>query len=116
MPRRHTKLRIYSSSLREECEVFGVAVSTEDKFPKEKRIVFYIEDKDSRGLSVEEIGNARVTDASLSMNFRFHQFSDSSGFIFMWDYFKDLEQLGRVIDFDLKAIAEFEEARSSLPF
>jgi hypothetical protein len=108
-------LKIYSLSVREECEVFGVAVSTEDKFPKEKRMVFYIEDKDSRGLSVEEVGGARITDANISMNFRFHQFPDLTGFIFMWEFFRDLEHLGRLIDFDLKAIAEFEKARSSLP-
>ena len=112
----HTNMKIYSSLLREECEVFGVAVSLSDNLPKQKRIVLYIEDKGARGLCVEELKEVKIIDARLSRNFKFHIFPENDGFVFLWEYFDDLAHLGRVGDFEPDAVADFEKARSSMPF
>lgn len=76
-------MKIYSSTLREECEVFGTAVSMNELIPKEKRIVFYIEDKGARGLCVEELnGSTLIINNKISINFKFHIFPEMDGFIF----------------------------------
>lgn len=109
-------MKIYSPLLRDECEVFGIGVSFNDNLPKEKRLIFYIEDKGARGLCAEELNGVRILDANLSMNFRFHLFREMDGVMFLWEYFEDLKHFGRLIDFEPDAVVDFEKARSLLPF
>ncbi|MQX42982.1 hypothetical protein GHK58_22855 [Sinorhizobium meliloti] len=104
---------IYSSSLRRNCEVFGVAISFNELWPPGKRVVFYVKDEGARGLFVEELAGAELKESSLGKNFRIHLFPDGDGLMFLWDYFSDIDHFSRLIDLDVGTVDAFEKARSS---
>ncbi|MEY9781457.1 hypothetical protein ABIA23_002859 [Sinorhizobium fredii] len=109
-------MRIYSASLRQECEVFGVAVSFDEFWPVGKRVVFYVKHDASRGLFVEELARARILDNSLGRNFKMHLFSGSTGgngIMLLWEHFRDIDHLSRLMDFDNETVEAFEKARIS---
>ncbi|MCA1366047.1 hypothetical protein I6F15_01335 [Bradyrhizobium sp. BRP14] len=108
-------MRIYSASLRQESEVFGVAVSFNEFLPLGKRVVFYVNADDSLGLFVEELAGARILDNSLGKNFKMHLFSGGDGFMLLWDHFRDIDHLSRLMDFDNETVEAFEKARTSGP-
>lgn len=107
-------MRIYSSSLRRECDVHGVAISFNEFWPPGKRVVFYIKDDSARGLFVEELAGAKIVDSSLSQKFKMHLFSDGDGLMFLSEYFRDIDHLSRLMDFDPETVDSFEKAQSSL--
>lgn len=108
-------MKIYSSTVRGECEVFAIAVSFNTFFPPEKRTVLYIKDKETRGLIAEELSGAKIIDDKIGANFKIQIFRDGDGIMFFWDYFNDIAHLARLIDFDPETVDAFEKALASFP-
>jgi hypothetical protein len=104
---------VYSSSLRRDCEVFGVAISFNEFWPPGKRVVFYVKDDEARGLFVEELAGAELKERSLGKNFKLHLFPDGDGLMFLWEYFSDIDHLSRLIDLDSVTVDAFEKALCS---
>ena len=106
-------MKIYSSTVRDECEVFAMAISYNTLLPPEKRTILYIKDKDTRGLIAEEFSGAKIIDDKIGSDFKVQVFREGDGIMLFSDYFDDVEHLARLLDFDPETVESFEKALAS---
>jgi hypothetical protein len=83
--------------------------------PADKRVVCYISNSGYRGLSAEELPRTRIVDSSLQRGVRVLFSDDGRTMFVLWDHFRDIAQLSKLIDFDPEAVQAFERAKKARP-
>lgn len=108
-------MKIYSSTIRDECDVFAISISFDTFWPISKRVIFYAKDVNTRGLFAEELNGAKILDNTLESNFKFHIINNGDGVMILSNYFSDIDHLARLMDFDPETVDSFEKAIASFP-
>lgn len=96
-------------------EIYAISISTsiDSIWPVEKKIVFYYTTKGSFGLGATDLVDAKIVDNCLGSDFNVHLFDDKTGLMILWNHFRDIEHLARLIDLDVDTVAAFEKARAT---
>lgn len=103
-------MRIYSEIYREECDVYGIAISLEARRPASERVTLYIKNSEMFGLGTEILSNVKIIDNKFGEEFKLHYFNHGDGVMILWDHFVDIDHLARLIDLDPETVATFEKA------
>lgn len=105
-------MKIYSKNLRCECEVYAIQLSIDQESAK-KNVVFYVAEEGVAGLEVAGLSDSDILDPTIEEDFKFLYEEETSTTFIIWNYFKDSDDLGAIVNYDddPDAIEEFEKAR-----
>jgi len=106
-------MRIYSSTIRDECDVFAISISFDSFWPVSKRVIFYAKDMNALGLFAETLDGAKILDNTINGDFTFHVINGGEGLLILSRHFADVDHLARLMDFDPDTVDSFEEAIAS---